>query len=146
MTDFFSEQFERLASENEELIQYIFAEKIENDHLISQLVSGFINIHHIWICRLTQISPDSQETDVMPHEYWIALNRDNSLQTLELLKFTDLNAEISWTGNDDLSPSAASVLQHIIKECVYSRGRIAQRLQELGLPYSSMKLVKTITW
>lgn len=146
MIHFFTEQFERLASENEELIQFVLAEELKNDHLIGQLLSQLINTHHIWNCRLLGQMPDSEENDRMPSDFWIALNKDNHLQTIELLKFTDLNASIQWHGEEEISESVSSILQHIIKECVYARGRINQRMHELGVPYSSMKLVKTITW
>lgn len=146
MTLFFTDQFERLASENEELIQFVLSENKGGDHLIGQLISELLNTHHIWNCRLLQILPDSGENDRLPVDFWIALNKDNHLQTLELLKFTDLQSSVNWMGEERMEETVASILQHIIKECVYIKGRIAQRLQELDIPYSSMKLVKTITW
>jgi len=143
--DFFEREFLKNASEMEGLIRFVEESETEKDHLIEMFFSQILNLHHIWLKRLNHRKPEVEEMDKMPVEYWVQLNRSNHQDTFEFLKFVDWT-EVFNRSNSEMNVLAENILQHILKQSVFLRGRIEQRLLELNKPFLSANYVKTVIW
>ena len=145
MEKFFQYQFEINASQVEGFIQFAEVEELTEDHLVQQLFSQILNMHHIWNARIKNQSPEVEEFDVMPSSHWCVLNQSNHQETFELIKFTEWGSALFiYESSRDYFPE--QILQHILKQSVYKQGRLEQRFNELGFFLQKSNLVKTIAW
>ena len=132
MVDFWAHELRELWSENERFIEHIKDHTWEDERSIHLLISEILNVQHIWTYRLLGLQPESDRSDKMPSAYWSELNQQNYLHGLSLLK--DL---------EDVESAKAMeqwrIMQHIIKEVVYIRGRLLEKFQLSHQPILSTK-------
>ena len=132
LAEFFKDQLELLAEENQELISCIEEQYDDVPKECFKIMCSILNSQHIINCRLQRQIPESEEFDELPFHSWSLMNRENFNQSKNILDEVQENSEsevIRW-------------LQQMIKESVYKRGQINQVLEKKNLKFSSMNFVR----
>lgn len=139
LTTFLYEQFQLNQDENAGLIEKIIEQEDYVTLKIESLFSHVLNVHHIWNCRWKGTEPESEKWDVLPIRYWEQLNRENTLQSLELLNNVEIYADVQ-----NAHEAQFKMAQHILKHSVYHRGQIIAHMQNLGLKIPSTEFAYII--
>ena len=92
-----------------------------------KLMSHIINVHHIWINRLQNKFPESDNWDVFDVEYLRQLHFENLRETNDFIeKATDLNETTHLELNGNMNEYTVSdVLYHILNHSNYHRAQIS---------------------
>ena len=132
---FFTQQLELNHAENQELI----LKMLEREELLERPeireFSHVLNFHYIWNCRLKQVEAESDLWDVLPLTYWENFNRQNLLDSQDILREINVDKEKE-------TEMTFSALQHIIKHSVYHRSRVNLFLKKRGIENFSTNFVR----
>jgi uncharacterized damage-inducible protein DinB len=143
MTDFFVEKFELDYHSNELIVRSI---EEQEDHLPTEVIAVFshiINMHHIWLVRLTNGKAESDAWDKLPIAYLSDLNRHNYLETLQYIQELEnhtLKDKFS-SNSSDFPLNSADVLFHILQHSAYHRGQVIRSLKVNKLTFPSMQWI-----
>ena len=98
-------------------------------------MSHIINVHHIWISRLTETPAESHSWDRFPIDFWEQLMQDNLRKTIDYLEHVELTEKVNYHSEEgvELSKSAIDILYHILNHSNYHRAQIAVELRTLGI-------------
>ena len=143
MTDFFVEKFELDYHSNELIIRSI---EDQEDHLPAEVTAVFshiINMHHIWLSRLKNVSAESEAWDRLPVAYMSDLNRHNYLETLQYIQELETHVlkEKFPSDSSDYPCYPADILFHILQHNAYHRGQVIRELKVNKLTFPSMQWI-----
>lgn len=121
MIEFFKEKFEYDLHANRTWIQRIEAEDLTQNGEIRKLISHILNVHYIWIARLSGKTIDSADWDILPSSHWEHFAQNNFFETNDFLD--QLIA---------LDDEQIKILYHILNHSNYHRGQISLLIKQAG--------------
>lgn len=132
MKNFLLGKFERSYQLSVYLHQEIEKQHLEDDQDLRQLLSELANFGHIWIYRLLNKKPESEEADQQNFFTLDQLYLDNLLQTEHFLN-----------GNDfDDNANSINSLYYVLEHSSFLRGRIVQRIKELEGTLPNLQMIQ----
>ncbi len=142
MKSFFEDKFEFDFRANDTWIQHL-SELDERPGFVEKSMAHIINVHHIWVSRLSQIAVESGSWDALPSMHWISLNQDNFRKTIAFLEHEELTRKIYYHDEEGvpMEKSTSDVLYHILSHSQYHRAQIVMSLKQHDLPVPSMNFV-----
>ena len=114
-----------------------------NTFILNQL-SHIINVHHIWLSRLTSNKPESDIWDMHPSIYWDRLLQDNFRNTELYLKHFGEETKINFHDSEGvpITKTDVDILYHILNHSQYHRAQIARELRILDLPVPTASFIR----
>ena len=142
MKSFFEDKFEYDFRSNEQWIESIAA----NDEIpayVAKMMSHILNVHHIWLSRLSGEKPESFTWDELPSMHWQQLNHDNFRRTIEFLEQHDSKGKIHYHSEEgvEFEKSTVDVLYHILNHGTHHRAQISLALRQVNLPVPSLNFI-----
>lgn len=132
MKDFLISKFERSYQLSVYLYQEIEKQELEDDKQLRQLLSELANFGHIWVFRLLNKKPESEESDQQNFYTLDQLFLDNLLQTEYYLNGIDF----------DENSANINSLYYILEHSSFLRGRIVQRIKELEGTLPNLQMIQ----
>lgn len=126
--EYLIKRFEKDHQQNHALFQMF-----EDDTMVvpiecMKLASHIVNMHHIFLCRLSGKAAESAPWDVFTIHELIILNRANYRETKVYLDA--MNETIDFHSySDDLFNFRLDTMDHVILHSAYHRGQIVQMLK-----------------
>ena len=105
-----------------------------SDFAISSF-SHIVNVHHIWISRISGLKIESHTWDQLPLEFLEKLCQENYLKTVDYLEKEELNNTVDYQSEEgaNLSKTDVDILYHILNHTTYHRAQIANNLRNNGI-------------
>jgi len=132
--EWYAEKFQFDFEANANWADYL-AEIDDPDQDLIRVFSHIINVHHIWIRRVTGKQVESYEWDSLEPRYFARLNNQNLQETLDYLE-THIDDQLinykdaSGTMHEDLIDN---LLYHILHHSAHHRGQLSAIAQLLKL-------------
>lgn len=136
MNFFLLSKFERSYQLNIYLHKEIENQELEDDQQLRILLSELANFGHIWIYRLTDRKPESEEKDPQNFYSMNQLFLDNFLQAEHFLHTLDSSSE----GIEN--QPVIHTLYYILEHSSFLRGRIVQRINELHGTLPNLQMIQ----
>lgn len=135
MKEFFIDKFEYDFRSNQNWLNVLIKNEDDLSDFIRKSMSHIINVHHIWISRILEETPESHSWDVLPVRFWDQLMHDNLRKTIEYLEHVEFSEKVNYHSEEgvQLSKSAIDILYHILNHSNYHRAQIAMELRILGI-------------
>lgn len=132
---FFADKFEFDFRSNLRWCEVMEQQEDQLNPYIVRSFSHILNVHHIWICRLTGRSVESHSFDILPMNYWEQLARQNYLQTIEFLNHPESPETVDYKSEEGvaMTKDAMDILYHILNHSAHHRAQISRELRLLGI-------------
>lgn len=141
--DFFLDKFEYDFYSNKLWSNHLlrFDEKVSAFSIKS--MSHIINVHHIWITRLTDKKAESGAWDQLPIDFFVKLNQNNYQETVSYLEHCEFNQKINYHDSEGvmLSKEMVDILYHILNHSNYHRAQIVLDLKNNGFPVPNSNFI-----
>lgn len=140
---FFEDKFEYDFRCNQQWIQVLEENEDHLNNFLKRSISHILNVHHIWICRLIGVKPDSEEYDILPISHWEQFAQQNYLQTIEFIKDLDEGDTTDYHTEEGkpVSKDVVDVLYHILNHSAHHRGQISKELRDQGIEPPSFNFI-----
>lgn len=143
MKDFFIDKFEYDFHSNQKWVDVLLKNEDELSEFVLKSMSHVINVHHIWISRITETPIESHSWDRLPIDFWEQLMHDNHRKTIDYLEHFDLTEKMNYHSEENvkLTKSTVDVLYHILNHSNYHRAQIALELRNLQITPPSFNFI-----
>lgn len=143
LRSFFLDKFEFDFQVNRTWIEHLLQQEDHLNDFIRKQISHLINVHHIWLARVSGTTVESSSWDDLPSHYWIRLNEDNYRKTEEYLLHFDYGEKINYHDEEGvpMEKVAIDILYHVLQHSQYHRAQIARELRYLELPVPSLHFI-----
>ncbi|HKC68321.1 MAG TPA: DinB family protein [Bacteroidia bacterium] len=135
MKDFFVELFEYSHTYNTAVIDMVLTHGTKTPDKCLKLLNHTISAHHIWNHRILGKPQlfgvwDMHETSTLKK-----LDKQNYVNTLQILNSVDLTDVINYTNSQGqaFSNTVKDILFHVINHGTYHRGQIASQFKQHGI-------------
>jgi hypothetical protein len=132
--EFFAGKFER----DRDLTSYFirFLEEKEDDVIpeMRTALCKILNGHHIWNCRLRQIVPESELTDLLPISHWQKLLQANHRETIIYLDDFSAGEKILYHDSEgvNLEQLTIDILFQLLQDNAFYRGQLTLLFTQAG--------------
>lgn len=143
MKEFFLDKFEYDLQTNLTWINKVIDQEDSVNDFIIKSLSHILNVHHIWNCRLTGATAESDLWDKLPLDYAAKFAVENRNVTLDYLESWDAETKIEYHDSEGakLEKDTIDVLYHILNHSNYHRAQIARELRVLGLDVPNFNFI-----
>ena len=143
MKEFFIDKFEYDFRSNQTWVELLLQNEDDLSDFVLKSMSHIINVHHIWIARITETSIESHTWDRLPIDFWEQLMHDNLRKTIDYLEHFDTAEKVNYHSEENvqLSRSTIDVLYHILNHSNYHRAQIAMELRNLDIKPPSFNFI-----
>lgn len=134
MKNFFKEIFEYQHYYNQQLLKIFLGNKERISSRTPELFSHLVNAHQIWNARI--IGGEAVGVHAIhSFEECEKMDRENYLNTLQILEYLDLDQEISYKNSkgDDFENKVRDILFHISNHTTHHRGQLISDLRQQGI-------------
>ncbi|MBT32407.1 MAG: damage-inducible protein DinB [Thalassobius sp.] len=132
MEEFFKGLFTYSHYFNQKIAEVILANNAKMPTRSLELFSHMVNAHHIWNCRIMDVTPQLKVWSMSPLEELMAIDNENYKVSLDILTETELNGSISYSNSKgkQFANSVQDILFHVINHSTHHRGQIIMLMRQ----------------
>jgi len=135
MKTFYKELFEYNLHMNQKVIQSFIQHSDKASEKAVKLINHILNAHQVWNNRIVPKDDVSSVWQIHSLGKLKEMDTYNFERSIEILKKTDLSAELEYTNTKGLvfKNQVKDVLFHVINHSTYHRAQIASDFKESGI-------------